>query len=217
TVNEVINSKGDVIGQWNKIIYEGIVAKVCDENGKWGYINKNGKIILNPEWDYIGKFSEGFAKAEKDGKEGFVKIITLMPLPIDPLPLDGDFIVMQINNPFMCINYNSKMIDKENKNIVPTIYNNRTILPIRAVVEALGGTVSWEESESKITIQYETKKIEMWTNKKIAIVNGQTMGLEVEPIILMNRTMLPLRFITESIGYKVYWNEENKIITIMDN
>ena len=47
------------------------LAKV-EKDGKWGFIDKNGKVVIEPQFDDAGDFSEGFAQVKKDGKYGFI-------------------------------------------------------------------------------------------------------------------------------------------------
>jgi hypothetical protein len=101
----------------------------------------------------------------------------------------------------------------------PIIKNNRTLLPIRAVVEALGGTVGWDASTKKVTVSLGATTIELWIGKSIAKVNGidtpiDSSNSKVVPEIINSRTMLPLRFVTESLGCDVQWDGTTKTITI---
>jgi len=102
----------------------------------------------------------------------------------------------------------------------PVIRENRTILPIRFIAEAIGASVSWNNSEEKVTISLKDKVIELWINKNTARINGQYMLIDstnpnVTPIIIPpGRTMLPLRFIAESLGSKVDWDQDKQEVTV---
>jgi len=101
----------------------------------------------------------------------------------------------------------------------PIIINNRTLLPIRAVIEAIGGIVQWNDSERKVTIILNNNTLELWIGKNIARVNGvnkliDSINTKVVPIIINRRTMLPLRFIVENLGCDVQWDGTTKTITI---
>jgi len=95
----------------------------------------------------------------------------------------------------------------------------RTVVPIRAIVEALGGTISWDGVARKVTIKLKGKIIELWIDNPKAKVNGIGKWIDpnnhnVKPIIVNNRTMLPLRFVAESLGCTVDWNGTTRTITI---
>jgi len=101
----------------------------------------------------------------------------------------------------------------------PIIKNNRTLLPIRAIIEALDGTVSWDATERKVTVTLGSTTIELWIGKSIAKVNGIDTSIDstnskVVPEIINSRTMLPLRFVTENLGATVNWDGATKTITI---
>jgi len=102
---------------------------------------------------------------------------------------------------------------------VPIVRNDRTLLPIRFVAEALGAQVGWDDAQQKVTIKDSKTKIEMWINKPTAIVNGKTVYIDptnykVVPILVNGRTMLPVRFVSESLGAQVEWNEAQQKVTI---
>jgi len=129
-------------------------------------------------------------------------------------PVKTTVIILQIGNKNFTVNGETKTLDSP-----PVIKNNRTLLPIRAVVEALGGTVGWDATERKVTITLSSTTIELWIGKSTAKVNGVNTPIDptnskVVPEIINSRTMLPLRFVTENLGCTVEWDGTTKTITI---
>jgi len=123
-------------------------------------------------------------------------------------------IILKIGNSTFTVNGMMQTLDSP-----PIIKNNRTLLPIRAVVEALGGTVGWDAMERRVTVSLGTTTIELWIGKSIAKVNGVDTPIDsanpkVVPEIINSRTMLPLRFVTENLGCDVQWDGTTKMITI---
>jgi len=123
-------------------------------------------------------------------------------------------IILQIGNNSFTVNGVPNALDSP-----PVIKNSRTLLPIRAIIESLGGTVSWEATEKKVTVILGSKTIELWIGKSIAKVNGidtpiDSTNSKVVPEIINSRTMLPLRFVTENLGCDVQWDGITKTITI---
>ena len=102
----------------------------------------------------------------------------------------------------------------------PIIRENRTLLPIRAIIEALGGTIDWDAKEQKVTINFKGTTIELWIGKNTARVNGEyklidTTNPKVTPVIIPpGRTMLPIRFIAENLGCLVGWDDALKEVKI---
>lgn len=121
-------------------------------------------------------------------------------------------ITMQIDNPKMTINGNETDID--DNGTAPVIRDDRTLLPIRAFVEGIGGTVSWNGDTKTATLEYGDTKIELVIDSPIATLNGNERTLDTTPVIINDRTFLPIRFVAESFGYVVSWNGDTKTITI---
>lgn len=99
-------------------------------------------------------------------------------------------------------------------NVTPEIENGRTLVPLRAVVEALGADVDWDEDTQTITLSYEDDEIVMTVGEKTAYVNGEEVSLEVSPRIRDGRTLVPVRFIAETFGLTVEWDAESETIII---
>jgi len=123
-------------------------------------------------------------------------------------------ITLYIGNAIFTVNGGVRYLDSP-----PVIKNNRTILPIRAVVESLAGTVGWNPDSKKVTISLGSTTIELWIGKSTARVNGvdtliDSANPKVVPEIINGRTMLPLRFVAENLGCEVQWDGTTKTITI---
>lgn len=123
-------------------------------------------------------------------------------------------IVLQVDNPLMTVDGSNKEIDP-GQGTAPVIVDQRTFVPIRAIVEAMGGTMGWTAAEKKVTIGYQGTSVELWIGNEEAMINGQKKILEVVPFVSeTGRTMLPLRFVIENLGAQVAWDGASKRITI---
>ncbi len=124
-------------------------------------------------------------------------------------------IVLQIGNNQMTVN--GKVVEMDAR---PTIYQGRTLLPIRPVIEALGGDIDFEPHSKTITIKLKSITIIMQLNNPEAKVNGITVLIDpdnpnVVPLVVPpGRTLVPLRFVAENLGCKVDWEPNEKKITI---
>jgi len=123
-------------------------------------------------------------------------------------------IVLRVGQTIFTVNGTPNTLDSP-----PVIKNNRTLLPIRPIVEALGGTVGWDGNERKVTVTLGSTTIELWIGKNIARVNGASKPIDstnskVVPEIINGRTMLPLRFVTENLGCQLQWDPNTQTITI---
>lgn len=97
----------------------------------------------------------------------------------------------------------------------PEIRNDRTMLPIRFIVEALGGTVTWNADTQTVSIVKGDTQIEIYIGQSFALVNGSPVELDAPAYIANGRTYLPLRFVAENMGATVTWNGETQTITII--
>lgn len=94
------------------------------------------------------------------------------------------------------------------------VINGRTLAHVRAVAEALGATVGWENATQKITISKGATIIEMTIGSTTAYVNGQPTTLEVAPYLVESRTQVPVRFIAENLGAAVGWDQGSRTVMI---
>jgi hypothetical protein len=132
-----------------------------------------------------------------------------------PRNLLGNTIVLQIGNPKMTVNGIQMEIDP-GRGTVPVVINGTTMVPIRAIIEAMGGTVQWDNTTRKITVKLNSNTIQLWLNSKIITVNNKNKIIAVPPQLIKGRTMVPLKVIVENLGLKLQWNALTKTITISD-
>ena len=85
--------------------------------------------------------------------------------------------------------------------------NNRTLVPIRIVTETLGGTADWNADTKVVTLNIDGKTINMQIGVAL-----EKYG--VAPIIIDNRTYVPIRFVAEELGATVDWNADTQEIVI---
>jgi hypothetical protein len=91
----------------------------------------------------------------------------------------------------------------KNSNVV--MENDRTLLPLRHVSEALGAEVGWNAETKKVSIKDGANTIELAIGDTVAKVNGKDVTLDVAPKIINDYTYVPVRFVGESLGCKVGW------------
>lgn len=96
----------------------------------------------------------------------------------------------------------------------PYVVDGHTLIPIRFFVDALGGEVLWDAEARRASVIRDGHLVEMWIGDGLVTVNGKPAVSPVPPQIKGNRTMLPLRFIAEVLGWQVGWNDETKSITL---
>ena len=107
--------------------------------------------------------------------------------------------------------YNGELIEFD---VTPIIENDRTLIPLRGLFEKMGASVEWN-GENRTAI---VKKNDLTLSIKIdhygAEVNNTCKYMDVPARLVESRTMIPLRFLSEKLGYTVIWNEEERSIEI---
>jgi hypothetical protein len=98
--------------------------------------------------------------------------------------------------------------------VAPIIVSGRTLLPLRSVLEALGATIDWNQTTRTVTAIKGSTTVILVIDQKTATVNGVPQQLDVPPQIKNSRTLVPLRFLAESFGATVEWNQTTRVITI---
>ena len=126
-------------------------------------------------------------------------------------------ITLQIDNPEITINGITKTIDEQGSK--PIIENDRTLIPIRVLIESLDGNITWNEETREVTINLNYHTIVLTIDSNTAVVNGIKMQIDpdnskVTPIIINGRTYLPLRFIVEHLDGVVDWDNDTRTVTI---
>lgn len=98
--------------------------------------------------------------------------------------------------------------------VPPKIVADRTVVPARVVTEALGAEVEWDGDSRQVTITFGSITVLLTIDDATAYVNSQAVTLDVPAFIESDRTMVPLRFISEAIGARVGWNEDTRTVTV---
>ncbi len=91
----------------------------------------------------------------------------------------------------------------------PVIKDGRTLIPVRAVSEAFGADVTWDPVLRTVTIVRGETEIVLEIDSIGAMVNGEESTLDVPPEIMGGRTVVPLRFVLEKMGWECDWDGEN--------
>lgn len=125
-------------------------------------------------------------------------------------------ITLQIDNPIMEFNGKEAKIDA-GYGTKPIIADGRTLVPVRSVIEAMGGDVFWEESTQSVLLTMEDDTIKLVIDSNIAYFNNSEEILDTAPAVINDRTMLPIRFIAECFNLGVAWDEDSQTVSIVRN
>lgn len=97
----------------------------------------------------------------------------------------------------------------------PVIRGDRTLISVRFLFECMGATVDWEDGAVRtVTVTYGENTVKLVLDSDRAFVNGEEKILDVPAQLINEKTMIPLRFISEGLGFNVDYDETNKIAEI---
>ncbi len=99
----------------------------------------------------------------------------------------------------------------------PVIVEGRTLVPFRGIFEALGAEVSWDSVSKTVTGTTDGKNVVLTIGSSEAYVNGESKSLDVPPQIINDYTMVPVRFVSESLGANVQWDSDTRTVRILFN
>lgn len=94
--------------------------------------------------------------------------------------------------------------------VPPVIKNGRTLVPVRVIAEGLGAEVDWNEAARTAVITRGGQKLSLTLDSRQAQVNGKQVKLDTPPVISQKRMLLPLRFVGESLGVTVGWDNSSR-------
>lgn len=99
--------------------------------------------------------------------------------------------------------------------VEPQLINDTTMVPFRAIAEALGASVMWNDTDRSVLFtKADSVAMLQIDNPKLFLGSDDIVELETPPVIVSDRTMVPLRAISESFKISVDWNGETKTVSL---
>ena len=124
----------------------------------------------------------------------------------------NDVVVMSIGSKTIIANEKAAVIDA-----APIVENNRTFVPFRALAEAFGATVAYDEATQSVTAELNGTTVVMTIGSAEYTVNGEVKTADVAPFINGSRTMVPVRFVAEAFGINVtaLYGEDGRTVDVL--
>jgi N-acetylmuramoyl-L-alanine amidase len=95
----------------------------------------------------------------------------------------------------------------------PVVFEDRALVPARAVFEALGAAVDWNAETALATVTLDGTVVQLKIGSNLAYVDNEIRPLEAPPKIINDRTMIPVRFVSEALGFGVdFWPDSDTIV-----
>lgn len=98
--------------------------------------------------------------------------------------------------------------------VSPRMVNNRLLVPLRSVFEAIGSTIKWDQATQTASISRHNLAIMLPVNSTTATVNGKVWKLDVPAQVAQQQILVPLRFVAESLGGCVGWDSDINTVYI---
>jgi hypothetical protein len=108
---------------------------------------------------------------------------------------------------------NGKKIEPDVK---PVIIDNRTLVPVRAIFEAIGVNVTWDSETKTVLSSKDDTIVTMQIGSKNIFLNENVKEIDVPAQIINDRTFVPVRAVSESYGLAVSWDMDTKTVTITE-
>jgi uncharacterized repeat protein (TIGR02059 family) len=100
--------------------------------------------------------------------------------------------------------------------VAPMVIDGRVMVQMRPIFEALGATVEWNDTDNikTVTATKGSTTLVLQIGSYTATVNGKTVTLVTPPLIINQHTMVPVRFVSDFLGYKVTWDAAGRQVDI---
>lgn len=99
--------------------------------------------------------------------------------------------------------------------VPPQIDNGRVLVPLRGIFERLGATVEWNDQTQTVYAQRGATYISLMSGSPQAIVDGQPVPIDAPAMVVGDRTMVPLRFVSQALGSIVNWDASSSTVAIV--
>ena len=96
----------------------------------------------------------------------------------------------------------------------PVMESDRTLVPLRFIFETLNADVDWENDSRTAVVKNEGTTVKFSIDNKVASVNDTPKEMDVPARLIDSKTLVPLRFLSEELGFTVEWDEQNRIAMI---
>lgn len=93
--------------------------------------------------------------------------------------------------------------------------SGRTMVPLRALGDSIGAELNWDGSAKRVVYTKDDKEVVLWLGRAEVQVNGQRVPTDCAPELRNDRVMVPLRVVTENLGFTLSWNNGEKMAALL--
>lgn len=122
--------------------------------------------------------------------------------------------LLEMNGSSIFVLLNEKQLEFD---VAPQKENDRVLVPLRTIFEALGAEMSWNDERQQVTARREEITVELTIGEEKMLKNDEVIQLDVPAKLVKDRTLIPIRAAAEAFGAKVEWNEGTQTVIIETN
>lgn len=183
------------------------------------YKNESGELIGTQDFKIVSKDFALYCASLPENTCGFEIFVNSIEPTMDMFSVDLDYIrlykskkpvLLAIDSVNAFVGSDLKVLDSP-----ALIKDGFTLTPARFVAENVGAKVEWLGEERKVVISKDDTVIELVIDNNVAKVNGEDVVLDAAPCIINDFTYTPARFVAESLGCKVEWEPDYRIVTVV--
>ena len=154
---------------------------------------EDGKLILNSDKDTTADIVVSI-------KAGNAQYVGTLHYTFGDVAGAGTSVVMTIDSKTILVNNEMDTLD-----VAPYVKDSRTYVPLRALAQSFGADVNWDETTGEITVDGNGTKVVLEVGKTTYTVNDNEKTMDVAPELdsAAGRTLVPVRFVAEALGYTV--------------
>ncbi|OWA36172.1 copper amine oxidase [Saccharibacillus sp. O16] len=206
--------RAEVIGADGKTVYLDLAKTLNFTGWKTLSVNLNqyGNIAYPAKLKriYVVNLAEGQDERAAKGAVEIDNIKTSAPAGSSSLGLPSGITAnMTVGSKTLLVNGRSSAMDA-----APVVRNGSTYLPVKYITDSFGGSSGWDAKTGSITVRRGDKLLVLNLNKKDYILNGVRKTSTSAPISVSNRSLVPIRLVSEQLGLRVKWEQETKTATI---
>jgi uncharacterized protein YraI len=185
--------------------------------------DKYGLLAPGTQLTLLSKAMDNWFEVRFDNQTGWVYGDYVKQLDASAFgPATQDNHATSVNNASPLVNQNAVLSIyvngvKQSYDPSPLIENGRVLVPLRAIFETLGAKVNWDAHTRTASATKGNMTISLQIDSKMALKNDELIQLDAPPQIIKGRMMVPLRFVSETLGAKVAWDDKNRTVTITLN
>ncbi len=185
--------------------------KVTSPNPVTGYTSKNPKVATVDENGVVTAIKRGSTAVTVTNSAG--KTVQVLII------VDNKYVSLRVGYRTAIANGTKTTIDTDSAK--PYITNSRTMIPLRFVNKGMGASVTWTSNSKPVTVTYGKKKVLFQVGKKSITVTDQngktaTSAIDCAPALKDGRIYIPIRAVSQSLGFQVKYTEATRVVVVSD-